>query len=270
MGTFTDWADLVHGPDARVGQPDVRLPPELRRRHGRDDRQGNQGSGAGDRVPERRAAGQGRGGGERRRPRPVPVGGRHGAGADAQLRPVQGADALHAHRPAEEVRQDVRRHQNADKDYGNVEATAPGPTSRSAAPTAGTSCSSPACGSRISSTTTSAAPRCASSRTPRSRARSRFCAYNTGIGWRQHHREDAHDGDAHQVVRGARPSRDLRRQQGRAAADHGALAGAERRGGGQGRADGPRRPRHRQERARREGQGDGATPRWRGCIASTC
>ena len=40
-----------------------------------------------------------------------------------------------------------------------------------------------------------------------------FCAYNTGIGWRQHHREDAHDGDAHQVVRGARPPRDLRRRQ---------------------------------------------------------
>ena len=29
----------------------------------------------------------------------------------------------------------------------------------------------------------------------------------------EHHREDAHDGDAHQVVRGARPSRDLRRRQ---------------------------------------------------------
>ena len=33
----------------------------------------------------------------------------------------------------------------------------------------------------------------------------------------EHHREDAHDGDAHQVVRGARPPRDLRRQQDRAA-----------------------------------------------------
>ncbi len=33
----------------------------------------------------------------------------------------------------------------------------------------------------------------------------------------QHHREDAHDGDAHQVVRGARPPRDLRRRQGGAA-----------------------------------------------------
>ena len=29
----------------------------------------------------------------------------------------------------------------------------------------------------------------------------------------EHHREDAHDGDAHQVVRRARPSRDLRRRQ---------------------------------------------------------
>ena len=36
----------------------------------------------------------------------------------------------------------------------------------------------------------------------------------------EHHREDAHDGDAHQVVRRARPSRDLRRrQEGRARHD---------------------------------------------------
>ena len=33
-----------------------------------------------------------------------------------------------------------------------------------------------------------------------------FCAYNTGHRLAQHHREDAHDGHAHQVVRGARPS----------------------------------------------------------------
>ena len=43
----------------RVGPADVRLPPELRHRHGGDDRQGNQGSRAGDRVPQRRPAGQG-------------------------------------------------------------------------------------------------------------------------------------------------------------------------------------------------------------------
>ena len=59
MGTFTDWADLVHGPDVGVGQPDVRLPPELRHRHGGDDRQGNEGSRPGDRVPQRRSARQG-------------------------------------------------------------------------------------------------------------------------------------------------------------------------------------------------------------------
>jgi hypothetical protein len=34
-----------------------------------------------------------------------------------------------------------------------------------------------------------------------------------GRGLAQHHREDAHDGDAHQVVRRARPARDLRRRQ---------------------------------------------------------
>ncbi len=56
MGTFTDWADVVHGPDRRVGPADLRLPPELRHRHGRHDRQGNQGSRAGDGVPEGRSA----------------------------------------------------------------------------------------------------------------------------------------------------------------------------------------------------------------------
>ncbi len=47
MGTFGDWADLVHGPRGRVGPAVLRLPPELRRRHGRHDRQGNQGGRAG-------------------------------------------------------------------------------------------------------------------------------------------------------------------------------------------------------------------------------
>ena len=60
MGTFTDWADVVHGAEKAVGPADLRLPPELRRRHGAHDRQGNQGSGAGDGVPQGRAARQGR------------------------------------------------------------------------------------------------------------------------------------------------------------------------------------------------------------------
>ena len=75
--------DLVHGhlhrlgrpgarADGRVGQPDLRLPPELRHRHGGDDRQGNQGGRAGDGVPERRRAGQGPPEGQRRGPRPGP------------------------------------------------------------------------------------------------------------------------------------------------------------------------------------------------------
>ena len=44
MGTFGDWADLVARTRARLGPALLRLPPELRRRHGRDDRQGNEGS----------------------------------------------------------------------------------------------------------------------------------------------------------------------------------------------------------------------------------
>ena len=142
---------------------------------------------------------------------------RHGAGADEELRPVQGADALQARRPDEEVRQDVRRAAAHELRQGR-RPTARSRTSRSAAATAGTSCSSPACGSRTCSTTTSAAPSAASSRTRRRKGRSRFCAYNTGHRLAEHHREDAHDGHADQVVRGARPSRDLRRrQEGRAA-----------------------------------------------------
>ena len=60
MGTFTDWADVDARRREGMGPADLRLPPELRRRHGGDDRQGNQGSGAGDRVPQGRAARQGR------------------------------------------------------------------------------------------------------------------------------------------------------------------------------------------------------------------
>ena len=62
------------------------------------------------------------------------------------------------------------------------------------------------------------------------------------------HREDAHDGHADQVVRGARPSRDLRRRQVGRADAAGAHAGARRRGRRQGQADRPRRQGHRQER----------------------
>ena len=54
----------------------------------------------------------------------------------------------------------------------------------SAARTAGTSCSSPACGSRTSSTTTSAAPRQCIIPYATQQGEISFCAYNTGVGWR--------------------------------------------------------------------------------------
>ena len=171
MSTFTDWADVVHGPDREWGQltcgchPNcgigmaVMIDKETKEavpvtaflkadQLAKDVAQVNDA-----------ARGQ------------VPLGGRHGARADAQLRPVQGADALPHRRPDEEVRQDVRRDRQGLRQ--GVAATGRCRTSRSGAPTAGTSCSSRACGSRICSTTTSAAPRCASSRMPRSRVRSR-------------------------------------------------------------------------------------------------
>ncbi len=57
MSTFSDFADLVHGPNADWGQLSCGCHPELRHRHGRDVRQGNQGISSGDGVPERRSAG---------------------------------------------------------------------------------------------------------------------------------------------------------------------------------------------------------------------
>ena len=113
--------DLVHEHLLRLGRPgprsrqglgfaELRLPPELRRRHGRHDRQGNQGSGSGYGVPERRHHREGHREGERRSPRQVDVDCRHDPGAAEELRSVQVADALQVHRPAEEVRQDLRRY----------------------------------------------------------------------------------------------------------------------------------------------------------------
>ena len=71
----------------------------------------------------------------------------------------------------------------------------------------------------------------------------------------QHHREDAHDGHAHEVVRRARPPRDLRRQQGGAAADDRPRAEAERRSRRGRRTAGPGAGRRRPQRARREDRG---------------
>ena len=170
MSTFSDWSDLVHGPQLRLGTVELRLPPELRRRHGRDGRQGNQGSRAGHRVPQCRPAGQGRGAHQRRGARQVALDHRHGAGGGAQLRSVQVAHALQAERPA--ARSSTRPSAPPARATARWARTAPWTTSRSAAATAGTSCSSPACGSRICSITISAAPSSASFPTPRRKAKS--------------------------------------------------------------------------------------------------
>ena len=130
--------DLVHGHVHRLGRPRARA----RRRElgqlncgchpncgigmARDGRQGNEGSRArspqflnGDRLAKDVARVNDAG------PRQVPVRRRHGAGADAQLRPVPVADAPQDDRPAEEVRQDLRRHRHATT--ARSAATAPMP-----------------------------------------------------------------------------------------------------------------------------------------------
>ena len=96
MSTFSDWADLMHVDDANneLGTTLLRLPPELRHRHGDHDRQGNQGSGSGHGVPEGRSTGEGHRKGQRRGPWQVLDGCWHGALVDEELRSVQGAKAL--------------------------------------------------------------------------------------------------------------------------------------------------------------------------------
>ena len=106
----------------RVGPADLRLPPELRHRHGGDDRQGNQGSGAGDGVPQGRAARQGR-----RRRSTTPARGKFLSVVGMALALMRNYDPFKApthfkhRRPAEEVRQDVRRDQAGRRAYGKVD-----------------------------------------------------------------------------------------------------------------------------------------------------
>jgi len=70
------------------------------------------------------------------------------------------------------------------------------------------SCSSRECGSRTCSITTSAA-RAVHHPLRTQEGEISFCAYNTGVGWRNISRR-CHDRHAHQMVRGARASRNLR------------------------------------------------------------
>ena len=111
MSTFSDFADLVHGPNADWGQLSCGCHPELRHRHGGDVRQGNQGIPPGDCVPERGPAGQGRGSHQRRRAQQEDVGDRRLAGAAAQLQSLRSSHALPPERPDRQVRQVLRHDQ---------------------------------------------------------------------------------------------------------------------------------------------------------------
>ncbi len=188
------------------------------------------------------------------------------------------ADALQADRPAQEVRQDLRRHQGGGK--GQVRQRRGRPDARRHREAPRGSLELPVHRRHV-------VPGSLQLRLPPHRDVHHPVCHAAGRDFllrlqhrhrlAQHHREDAHDGDAHQVVRGARPPRDLRRQQGGAAQLDRALAEVERGSGPRRRADRSRRPRHRQERARREAAGAQArttirsiTTRWPSSTRSTC
>ena len=116
MSTFSDWADLIHGPSADWGQLSCGCHP-------------NCGVGMavmidketkeavpvtaflnGDRIAKDVAKVNDAGRGQ------VPLRVRHGPGAGAQLRSLQGPQALQVDGPAEEVRQDVWRHQEGGQE----------------------------------------------------------------------------------------------------------------------------------------------------------
>ena len=93
----------------RLGPVQLRLPPQLRCRHGGHGRQRDKGVRSRHVVPECRSARGGREEGHRRRPRPLPLGPRHGALRHAELQAVHRAQPVHAQGHAREVRQDLQR-----------------------------------------------------------------------------------------------------------------------------------------------------------------
>ena len=166
---------------------------------------------------------------------------RHGARGRAQLRLVQFADPLQAQRPAQEVRQDLRRDQVGRE--GQVRQG----RRRSHD---GRHRQAPRRSLELPVHRRHVVPGSVQLRLPPHRdvhhpvcdaaGRDLLLRLQHRRRLAQHHREDAHDGDAHQVVRRARPPRDLRRRQGGAAQFDRALAEAERRSGPRRRADRPR------------------------------
>ena len=217
MSTFTDWSDLVHGPQADWGQLSCGCHP-------------NCGVGMAvmvdketkERVPvtaflQCRPAGQGRGPRQRCRTRQVALDRRHGAGRGAQLRSLPVAHALQAERHDEEVRQDLRRHRQ------ELRQGRQGPHD-------GRHRKAPPRPLELPVHRRHVVPGSVQLRFPPHRAvhhslrhagrRNLLLRVQHRRRLAQHHREDAHDGHAHQVVRRARPARDLRRRQERAAEQH--------------------------------------------------
>ncbi len=216
MGTFTDWADTVHGPDTQWGNLTCGCHP-------------NCGVGMAVMI-------------DKQTKEAVPVTAFLNAEQLAKdlaqvndagrgkflsvvgmalalmrnYNPFNGADALQADRPDEEVRQDLRgdrqelRQGRQGPHVGRHRHAAPGslelPVHR---------------GHVVPGSVQLRLPPHRDVHHPVCHAAGRNLLLRLQHRHRlaQHHREDAHDGHAHQVVRRARPPRDLRGQQGGAAAD---------------------------------------------------
>ena len=215
MGSFTDWADVTHGAEKEFGQLTCGCHP-------------NCGVGMAimidketkEAVPVTKFLKAERfakdvAAGHRRGPQPLLVERRHGARGRPQLRLVQFADALQADRPAQEVRQDVRRDEGGRKGQVRQGRRRPDDGRHREAPRGPL---------ELPVHRRHVVPGSLQLRLPPHRDVHHPVCHAAGRDFllrlqhrhrlAQHHREDAHDGDAHQVVRGARPPRDLRRRQG--------------------------------------------------------
>jgi len=104
MSTFSDWSDLVHGPQADWGQLSCGCHPNCGVGMAVMVGQGNQGARARHCIPACRSVGEGCRPGERCRARQVALHFRYVARRGPQLRSLPGAHAVQAQRHDEEVR----------------------------------------------------------------------------------------------------------------------------------------------------------------------